>query len=109
MSREYRDKKGNLMAKEEVQLLPMEELSKRSDVSINILPDYDSLYDAIANVMISTIKEKKGEEVTMILPVGPMEQYPRFARKVKEKNIDCQNLWTFNMDEFIGRDGRKLQ
>jgi glucosamine-6-phosphate deaminase len=108
MLREYKDKNGNPMTKEEVQLLPMEELSKRSDVSINILPDYDSLYDAIANVMIDTIEYKKGEKVTMILPVGPMEQYPRFAGKVKEKNIDCRSLWTFNMDEFIGRNGRTV-
>jgi glucosamine-6-phosphate deaminase len=108
MSREYRDKKGNHMTKEEVQLLPIEKLSDRSDVSINILPDYDTLYDAVADVMVATVKEKKGEKVTMILPVGPMEQYPRFAKKVKENNIDCRNLWTFNMDEFIGRNGRTV-
>ena len=105
---EYRDKDGNPMTKREVQLLPPEELSERSGLPVNICPDTDSLYESIAEVMIETILQKKGAKVTMILPVGPIGQYPVFAAKVKERGIDCRNLWTFNMDEFLDRNGRTI-
>ncbi|MHC4394144.1 MAG: 6-phosphogluconolactonase [Planctomycetota bacterium] len=108
MEREYRDKNGKAMTKEEVELLPSEELSERSAIAINIVADADSLYDAIADVMIETIERKKGKKVTMILPVGPVGQYPVFARKIKEHGIDCRNLWTFNMDEFLDRNGKTI-
>ncbi len=109
MEREYRDKEGRLLTKEEVQLLPPEELQDRSGLPVNILPDTDRLYDSIAEVMVETIEQKKGDKVTMILPVGPTGQYPLFAGKVAERGIDCRNLWTFNMDEFLDRNGRTIQ
>lgn len=108
MEREYRDKDGELLTRGEVQLLPPEELSERSGLPVNIVPDTDSLYDSIAEVMIETIEEKKGGKVTMILPVGPTGQYPVFAAKVAERGVDCRNLWTFNMDEFLDRNGRTI-
>lgn len=108
MEQRYFDKDNNPMTKKEVQLLPLEELQKRSGIPVNILPSTDAIYDAVAEVMIETILRKKGDKVTMILPVGPTGQYPVFAKKVKERSVDCQNLWTFNMDEFLDRDGRTI-
>ncbi|MFV1966010.1 MAG: 6-phosphogluconolactonase [Pirellulaceae bacterium] len=108
MEREYRDKDGNLLTREEVQQLPPEELSDRSGLLLNILPHTDDLYESIADVMIETILRKEGEKATMILPVGPTGQYPVFARRVAEQGIDCRNLWTFNMDEFLDRNGRTI-
>jgi glucosamine-6-phosphate deaminase len=108
MEKEYRDKDGKSMTKEEMQSLPMEQLSERSGVPVNIMPDNNSTYEAIADVMIEVIEQKKEKKTTMILPVGPVGQYPAFARKVKEKNIDCRKLWTINMDEFLDRNGRAI-
>lgn len=108
MEREYRDKAGNPLAKQDVHLLPADELSERSGLPVNILADYESVYDAIAETMIETILAKEGRKVTMILPVGPIGQYPVFAQKVAQRGIDCRNLWTFNMDEFLDRNGRTI-
>ena len=108
MEREYCDKDGNFLTKEEVQFLPIEELAQRCGLPVNVCADGDSLYDAIAEIMIETILTKKGKKVTMILPVGPIGQYPVFARKVAQRRIDCRNLWTFNMDEFLDRNGRTI-
>ena len=102
------DKDGKAMTKQEVQLLDPDQLSSRSGIPVNILPDTDSIYHAIADVMIEVISAKQGAKVTMILPVGPIGQYPAFARKVTEQKIDCRNLWTFNMDEFLDRNGRTI-
>ena len=108
MEKEYLDKDGNLPTKKEVHLLPPEELSERSGLPVNILADNDSVYDAVAEIMIETILANEGRKVTMILPVGPIGQYPVFAQKVAQRGIDCQNLWTFNMDEFLDRNGRTI-
>lgn len=104
----YFDKNGKPMTKKEVQLLPPEQLSERSGIPVKILPDRQSIYEEIADIMIETILAKKGKKVTMILPVGPIGQYPVFARKVKEKRVSCKNLWTFNMDEFLDRNGKTI-
>lgn len=108
MTRQYRDKDANAMTKQQAQMLPADQLSCRSGLTVNILPDTDQLYDAVADVMIQTIQRNAGEKTTMILPVGPVGQYPLFARKVREKDIDCRNLVTFNMDEFLDRNGRTI-
>jgi glucosamine-6-phosphate deaminase len=108
MKREYYDKNGKPMTWEDVKQLAPDELSERSGILLNTAADYESLYEAIAEIMIETVLSKKGEKIAMILPVGPTRQYPLFARKVKEKSVDCKNLWTFNMDEFLDRNGRTL-
>ena len=108
MTAEYHDKHGNRLSKEEVCLMPPERLAEMSGIPVNILPDNGASYDAVAEIMIETILAKQGEKVTMILPVGPVGQYPVFASKVKERGIDCRNLWTFNMDEFLDRNGRTI-
>ena len=98
MNREFHDRCGKAMTKQQVQTLPAEQLAERSGVAVHILADVDSIYDAIAEVMIEVIEAKQGGKVTMILPVGPIGQYPAFARKVAQRNIDCRHLITFNMD-----------
>lgn len=108
MTGEYYDKDGKSLTKQDVQQMPPDQLSERSGIPLKLLPDYESLYDAVAETMIDVIISKKGEKVTMILPVGPMGQYPAFVKMVKEKWIDCRNLYTFNMDEFLDRNGRTI-
>ena len=108
MEREYQDKDGNPLSKKDVYLMPPDALSESSGISLNICPDTDSLYEALAEVMVKTLLENAGAKTTMILPVGPIGQYPLFARKVTERQLDCRNLWTFNMDEFLDRSGRTI-
>jgi glucosamine-6-phosphate deaminase len=108
MSRIYIDKNGHPLNRETVQKIPPEKLRDYTDIPINILPTHAALYEAIAEIMIETIITKKGKKTTMILPVGPTAQYPLFAKKLKERHIDCRNLFTFNMDEFLDRTGRTI-
>jgi len=108
MNRIYLDKDGHFLTREAVQKIPPEKLRDYTDIPVNILPTHDALYEAIAEIMIETIVSKKGKKTTMILPVGPTAQYPLFAKKVKERHIDCGNVYTFNMDEFLDRKGRTI-
>lgn len=104
----YLDKHGRAMTRQEVHQLPAEALAERSAVPFRILPDREALYEAIADVMVQTIEAKRGAKTTMILPVGPVGQYPAFARKAAERCLDCRNVWTFNMDEFLDRNGHTV-
>ena len=108
MGRKYRDKDGHRLTRDEVHHIPPEALAERSGITLHILPDTDALYEAVADIMIEVIQQNAGGKTTMILPVGPVGQYPVFARKVAERGIDCRNLWTFNMDEFLDRNGRTI-
>ena len=47
MDREYRDKDGRAMTREETQSLPPEELSQRSGIALNIVDDTEKLYEEI--------------------------------------------------------------
>ncbi|MDD5707228.1 MAG: hypothetical protein PHR35_14995 [Kiritimatiellae bacterium] len=108
MSQKYCDKHGHPMTRDEVYNLPVAELEARSGIPLRILPDRPSLYDAVADVMIGVLGERRGRKTTMILPVGPIGQYPAFAEKVRDRRIDCRQLWTINMDEFVDRNGRTI-
>jgi glucosamine-6-phosphate deaminase len=108
MNRNYFDQNGHSLTRETVQKIPAEKLRDYTDIPINTLPTHDALYEAIAEIMIETIVASKGKKTTMILPVGPTAQYPLFAKKVKERHIDCGNVYTFNMDEFLDRKGRTI-
>lgn len=108
MNREYRDKQGQPMTREEVYQLPAEELEARSGIAVRIMPNVDNLYEVIADEMIGVLINNQGRKTTMILPVGPIGQYPAFARKVRERGISCRQLWTINMDELVDRNGRTI-
>ena len=105
---QYADRHGHVMTRQEVHRLSPEDVAERSPVSLHVLPDRKTLYEAIADVMIETVEARQGGKTTMILPVGPVSQYPAFAAKVARRSLDCRNLWTFNMDEFLDRNGRTV-
>ncbi|OGV47670.1 MAG: hypothetical protein A2017_21925 [Lentisphaerae bacterium GWF2_44_16] len=45
-------------------------------------------------------KQKKNEILTVICPVGPLD-YRYFAAEVKKRKLNCRNLRTINMDEYL--------
>ncbi len=50
----------------------------------------------------------KGLKLAMILPVGPMGMYKWAVFFLKEWNISCEHVTTFNMDEWSDGDGNTL-
>ena len=90
--------------------VPAEDLHKHTGIAIKILPDMESLYKHIARTMADLIiaNNREGRRATMILPVGSTRQYPLFAGIVNEEKIDCRNLYTFNMDEYLDWQGRPI-
>lgn len=90
--------------------IPAIELSKHSTIPVTILPDLDALYKHLARHMADTVvaNNKQGKQTVFILPVGPTGQYPEFAEIVNSERIDCRNVTTFNMDEYMDWQGKLI-
>lgn len=87
-----------------------EDLKNHTDIPIKIFPDLETLYKNIARQMAELVKKnnESGQKTKMILPVGPTRQYPYFAEIINNEKINCRNLWTFNMDEYLDWGGRPI-
>ena len=48
------------------------------------------------------------EKIALILPVGPMGMYKWAVYFLKEWNVNCSHVYTFNMDEWADSDGNTL-
>lgn len=50
----------------------------------------------------------RGEKLAMIIPVGPMGMYKWAVFFLKEWNVCCDHVYTFNMDEWADENGNTL-
>ena len=54
------------------------------------------------------LSRERGEKIAFILPVGPMGMYQWVVYFLKEWQISCDHVYTFNMDEWADADGNTL-
>ncbi|MGD8404461.1 MAG: hypothetical protein PVJ21_12420 [Anaerolineales bacterium] len=90
--------------------IPADELSQASKVSLEILPDLDSLYLHFARSIADEIKANNATSAPtrLILPVGPIGQYPLLIEICNREGISWKNVHTFNMDDYLDWQGRPL-
>ncbi len=50
----------------------------------------------------------RGEKIAFILPVGPMGMYKWVVYFIREWNVCCDHVYTFNMDEWADGEGNTL-
>jgi glucosamine-6-phosphate deaminase len=69
---------------------------------VTVVKDAESLNRQVAEEFADLLAEKqaKGEMLTVICPVGPLD-YRHFAEAVKERKLSCRSLRTINMDEYL--------
>jgi glucosamine-6-phosphate deaminase len=90
--------------------IPPEELSQASKIPLTILPDLDTLHTHFALSIADEIKgnNELGRDTRLILPVGPIGQYPILARLSNQEGISWKNVHVFNMDEYCDWQGRAI-
>ena len=71
------------------------------------LSDFDVLMGHEIAMQIKKTKEE-GRKVIFILPVGPMGMYKWVVYFLKEWNVSCEHVTTFNMDEWSDGEGNTL-
>lgn len=64
--------------------------------------EWDVYFD-MALVMLDEVMKNNaaGKDTVMIVPVGPTDQYPIFARLVNQLNVSLKRVHFFNMDEYM--------
>lgn len=89
---------------------PASQLSQISRVQLQILPDLQVLYQHFAQSIADEIQENnlQGKPTRLILPVGPLGQYPILAKICNQQRISWKNVFTFNMDEYCDWQGRSV-
>jgi glucosamine-6-phosphate deaminase len=88
--------------------IPPNELADNSKIPITILPDQDALYEHFARSIVEEIKHnnKTGSPTRLILPVGPVGQYPLLVQLCNQERVQWKNVFIFNMDEYCDWQGR---
>ena len=88
--------------------LPVAELTKTSKVHLEVLPHLEALYLHFARSIADEIKSNNqaGRPTRLILPVGPVGQFPILAHICNQERISWRNVFTFNMDEYCDWQGR---
>lgn len=83
-----------------------EELRKNAKMPFRVAASEEAIYEEIADIMLDTIKQNntKGKPTTIICPVGPVGQYPIFARRVNAERVSLKNCVFINMDEYLNDD-----
>src|SRR5262249_54594788 len=56
----------------------------------------------MAQAMLTAIEQNP--QATLIVPVGPVDQFPVLARLINERRTDCRAVTIINMDEYLSSD-----
>ena len=88
----------------------VKDLKKYSKVGVEVLPDQQSIFERFARDLADEIKDnnKQGKPTRVILPVGPVEQYPILVDITNKEKISWKNVHTFNMDEYLDWQARPV-
>lgn len=86
------------------------QMQKRAGERLVILPDIDTLHEHFAESIATEIKANnaKRRPTKLILPVGPVGQYPILADMINDQRISLKRCWFFMMDEHCDDNGIAL-
>lgn len=95
---------------EDILSVPLEDLARASRVRVTILPDPGAVYEHFARSIADEIQRRnaQGEPTRLILPVGPVGQYPRLVEMCNQERISWHQVHTFHMDEHLDWQGRAV-
>jgi len=83
-----------------------DQLGQGVPVKVRTVGDMDDVARDIARVMLETVEaaRKEGRSATMIVPVGPVDQYPVLAEMINRERSDWRDVMIVNMDEYLTDD-----
>jgi glucosamine-6-phosphate deaminase len=90
--------------------IPAAKLGQGQPVKVRANGDAASIARDMAEAILEEIRraEKESRGATLIIPVGPVDQFPILARMVNEQKISCRETVFINMDEYLTDDDRWL-
>ena len=88
--------------------VPGDRLGEGTPVAVRVLGDTESIARDMAQAMIDAVTEARqaGRRATLIIPVGPIDQFPLLAERINRERIDFRDVMLINMDEYLTDDDR---
>ena len=85
-----------------------DQLGEGVPVKVRISGDMQDIADDVARAMVETVvqAEEEGRGATLIVPVGPVDQFPVLADLINENRYDWRDVMMINMDEYLTDDDR---
>src|SRR6188472_742557 len=80
-----------------------DQLGQGASVKVRIGGDQQQIAEDFARAILAVIQECAAAQkaTTLILPVGPVDQFPILAALINEQKVDCRELVIINMDEYL--------
>jgi glucosamine-6-phosphate deaminase len=90
--------------------VPTADLPQVSKVRLEVVPDPSALHRHFASSIAREIQANNlaHRPTRLILPVGPVDQYPVLAQLCNQERIAWHSVHTFNMDEYCDWQGRAV-
>ncbi|MBN2449907.1 MAG: glucosamine-6-phosphate isomerase [Lentisphaeria bacterium] len=90
--------------------LDPERVRQRARERLHVSGDVDGIYRALADAMAAEVRNgnREGRPTRLILPVGPVGQYPLFLDTIRAEKLSLGRCWLFFMDEYADDDGGAL-
>lgn len=90
--------------------LTTEEVIQKAGAHLIVCENIENLYLHFAEDICNEIKLNNISKTPtrLILPVGPVEQYPILVDLIEHEKISLKNCWFFFMDEYCDEDGFAL-
>ncbi|WP_197993148.1 glucosamine-6-phosphate isomerase [Gimesia aquarii] len=81
-------------------------LVKGTAVKLSVVKDMSEIAQHMATAMFKAIKvaEQNGHPATLIVPVGPVDQYPILADMLNQNQYSIRDVMLINMDEYLTDD-----
>lgn len=86
--------------------VPAQRLGEGTPVSVEIAGRLEDVARHMAGVMLEVITRamQEGRPATLIVPVGPVDQFPVLAETINRRRVDCRDVMLINMDEYLTDD-----
>ncbi len=83
--------------------VPSDRLGEGSGVTVRTCRDRTAVARDMAEAILNEIRfaAEQGRAATLIVPVGPVDQFPILADEINRHHIDCRDVMLINMDEYL--------
>jgi glucosamine-6-phosphate deaminase len=80
-----------------------DQLGRGTPVKVRVLGDMNSLAQDMAQAMLNEMRRgaESGKPATLIVPVGPVDEYSVLAEMINRNRLDCRDVVLINMDEYV--------
>lgn len=88
--------------------VPADELTDRARVPFTLVEGPLDVHRAFAGDLWAEMSAARteGREISLIVPLGPVGQYPLLARRVNEAGLSLDHVSFFGMDDWLDWQGR---